>query len=302
LPRQLNILRKANAFGRNFNFVVHKPRLFDDSAEFSIRLGFPAVWLYKEYMRRAAPVHFHRLEPFLGFFRTGVPILMYHKIGPRPRRARLGGLYLRLDAFVRQLEELQQAGFASCPPVEANVKAGSNGDPERRVVLTFDDGFRNVFENALQPLADRQFRATEFLVASCIGKLNEWDLRDGEVPEPLMDTVQVREWLRAGHRIGSHSMTHPRLTRLSLRDAQEEILGSKKKLEDTFGVAVQDFCYPYGDWNDAVRDLVMEAGYRTACTTEYGINLPTTPPLALRRITVRHPTRSLKALRARLLG
>jgi hypothetical protein len=46
----------------------------------------------------------------------------------------------------------------------------------------------------------------------------------------------------------------------------------------------------------------MEAGYRTACTTEYGVNVPTTPPLALRRITVRYPVRSLKALKARLMG
>jgi peptidoglycan/xylan/chitin deacetylase (PgdA/CDA1 family) len=253
-------------------------------------------------MRRSVPGHFNTLEPFLDFFKTGVPILMYHKIGPRPRLVRLRGLYLRRDVFVRQLEELQQAGFTACPPAEANVEARANGAPARRVVLTFDDGFRNVFENALEPLAQKQFRAIQFLVVNCIGKLNEWDLRDGEAPEPLMDRAQVAEWLRAGHRIGSHSLTHPRLTRLSLRDAQEEILGSKKKLEDTFGVAVEDFCYPYGDWNDAVRDLVMEAGYRTACTADYGVNLPTTSPLALRRIMVRHPTRSLKALRARLMG
>jgi peptidoglycan/xylan/chitin deacetylase (PgdA/CDA1 family) len=253
-------------------------------------------------MRPSVPAHFHTLKPFLDLFKAGVPILMYHKIGPRPPGARLRGLYVRRERFVRQLEEFQEAGFASCTPAQANAKSRSNAAPNRRVVLSFDDGFRNVFQNALEPLAQRQFRAIQFLVSNCIGKLNEWDLRDGEVPEPLMDTAQVREWLRAGHRIGSHSLTHPRLTRLSLRDAQEEILASKKKLEDTFGVAVEDFCYPYGDWNQAVRDLVMEAGYRTACTTDYGVNLPATPPLELRRITVRHPTRSLKALRARLMG
>jgi peptidoglycan/xylan/chitin deacetylase (PgdA/CDA1 family) len=253
-------------------------------------------------MRASVPAHFHTLEPFLDLFKTGVPILMYHKIGPRPVNVRLKGLYVPLERFVRQLEELHQAGFTSCLPAQANVKARSNAASNRRVVLSFDDGFRNVFQNALEPLAQKQFRAIQFLVSNCIGKLNEWDLRDGEVPEPLMDTAQVREWLRAGHRIGSHSLTHPRLTRLSLRDAQEEILASKKKLEDTFGVPVEDFCYPYGDWNQEVRDLVMEAGYRTACTTDYGVNLPATSPLELRRITVRHPTRSLKALKARLIG
>jgi peptidoglycan/xylan/chitin deacetylase (PgdA/CDA1 family) len=92
------------------------------------------------------------------------------------------------------------------------------------------------------------------------------------------------------------------LTRLTLRDAREEIFASKKKLEDLFGIAVEDFCYPYGDWNESVRDLVVEAGYRTACTTEFGLNTPATPPLALRRITVRHPTRTLRNLKAALLG
>jgi peptidoglycan/xylan/chitin deacetylase (PgdA/CDA1 family) len=253
-------------------------------------------------MRRTVPVHFHTLEPFLDLFNSGVPILMYHKISQRPMGVRLKGLYVPPEDFVRQLDELRQAGFTTCPPAQAIVSAASNGDPNRRVVLSFDDGFRNVFENALEPLAQRQFHAIQFPVCNCIGKINEWDLRDGETQEPLMDAAQIREWLRAGHRIGSHSLSHPRLTRLNLRDAQEEILGSKKKLEDTFGVAIEDFCYPYGDWNQAVRDLVMEAGYRTACTTGYGVNSPATPPLELRRIMVRHPTRSLKALKARLMG
>jgi peptidoglycan/xylan/chitin deacetylase (PgdA/CDA1 family) len=132
--------------------------------------------------------------------------------------------------------------------------------------------------------------------------LNEWDLREGEAPEPLMDAGQIRQWLQAGHAIGSHTLSHARVTRLSVRDAREEIGASKKKLEDTFGVPVEHFCYPYGDWNDAVRDLVMEAGYRSACTTIFGVNTPSTPPFALRRLTVRHPTRTLRTLKARLLG
>jgi peptidoglycan/xylan/chitin deacetylase (PgdA/CDA1 family) len=170
------------------------------------------------------------------------------------------------------------------------------------VALTFDDGFRNVLQNALAPLARGGWRALQFLVPNCIGRLNEWDLRDGEAPEVLMDAAEVREWLGAGHAIGSHSLTHARLTRLTQRDAREEIFASKKKLEDTFGVAVEHFCYPYGDWNEAVRELVLEAGYRTACTTEFGVNTPATPPLTLHRITVRHPTRTLRTLKRKLLG
>ena len=99
----------------------------------------------------------------------------------------------------------------------------------------------------MAPLAGRGWRALQFLVANFIGKLNEWDLRDGEAPEMLMDAAQVRDWLAAGHAVGSHSLSHARLTRLTLRDAREEIFASKKKLEDAFAVPVEHFCYPYGD-------------------------------------------------------
>lgn len=221
---------------------------------------------------------------------------MYHKIAVRPRRVRLKGLYVRPERFTKQMEEFAAAGFKSVKPFEACQVNGVG----LHVALTFDDGFRNVFENALEPMARHGLRAMQFLVVDAIGKLNEWDLRDGETPEPLMDAGHVRAWLGAGHFIGSHSLTHARLTRLSVRDAREEISASKKKLEDAFGVEVDHFCYPYGDLNPAVRDLVMEAGYRAACTTQYGLNTPGTPPLELRRITVRHPTRTLKTLTAAL--
>ena len=241
---------------------------------------------------------YHTLKPFVELFQTGVPVLMYHKISAPPPKARLRGLYVRPDRFARQLAELHQAGFVSCRP---GVARDGNG-AEQRIALTFDDGFRNVLEHALEPLAAHRFSATQFLVANFIGRLNQWEIREGEVREPLMDTAQVRDWLRAGHRIGSHSLSHPYLTRLSMRDAREEIVTSKKKLEDTFGVPVEDFCYPYGNWNETVRELVVEAGYRTACAADFGVNTPAVSPFSLRRIIVRHPTRSLTVLKARLLG
>ena len=248
-------------------------------------------------MQHSLPEHYHTLPPFRDLFSKGVPILMYHKIASRPSRVRLKGLYVTPANFIRQLTELKENGFVSCGLAEAC----QDGATAPRVALTFDDGFRNVVQNAMEPLNRGRWRALQFLVPSCLGHLNQWDLRDGEVAEALMDAAQVRDWLGAGHAIGSHSLTHARLTRLTQRDAREEIFASKKKLEDTFGVAVEHFCYPYGDWNEAVRELVMEAGYRTACTTEFGVNTPATPPFTLHRITVRHPTRTLRSLKRRLL-
>jgi peptidoglycan/xylan/chitin deacetylase (PgdA/CDA1 family) len=240
--------------------------------------------------------YYHSLPAFEAFFQTGVPILTYHKVGPRPRGARLKGLYAAPQRFARQMDELAAAGYQSLRL--ENAAAHKTG--ERRVVISFDDGFVNVFDNALEALRRNRFQAVQFLVADFLGRTNEWDVKLGDVSEPLMDAGRVREWLSAGHSIGAHTLSHAHLTQLSPEDARREIADSKARLEDLFGVPIEHFCYPYGDWNPAVRDYVIQAGYKTACTTAFGINEPGCDPFSLKRITVRYPSRSLKALIGRI--
>jgi peptidoglycan/xylan/chitin deacetylase (PgdA/CDA1 family) len=220
-------------------------------------------------------------------------------LGPRPFRARLKGLYLGSMLFARQLRELNNAGFRTAPLERAILF------PDNRrgwIGITFDDGFSSVHRHGLAPLAQNGFHAVQFLVAGLIGKTNEWDLAEGEVREPLMNESQIRDWLAAGHSIGSHTLTHPYLTRIAQASAREQISSSKKRLEDRFGVPVIHFCYPYGDWNEPVRDCVSEAGYYTACTTDIGVNTTNNSPFALKRITARYPTRNLKCMVSRLAG
>jgi len=242
-------------------------------------------------------VYYHSLRPFGALFGTGLPILTYHKLGPRPSHARLKGLYVSQRLFARQLGELKQAGFESSSLGQWKEIGPSLN---RRIIITFDDGFRNVLEFGLGPLAENNFRAVQFLVAGRLGGRNEWEIAEGEASAPLMDEAQVGDWLAAGHEIGSHTLTHPWLTRLPASEAREEITASRKKLEDQFGIPVGHFCYPYGDWNDALRELVVAAGYKTACTTQPEVNTSADSPFALKRFTARYPSRNLKAFWSRL--
>jgi len=180
---------------------------------------------------------------------------------------------------------------AAISPGERHLK-----NPTQHVFLTIDDGFSSVFEHALPILRENGFRAILYLVSDLIGKTNEWQQKVGDVVEPLMDAAQVRTWLEAGHEIGAHTQTHPRLTKLSIAAAREEITASKKSLEDRFSLRIDHFCYPYGDWNEPVRDLVIAAGYRTACTTHAGVNTPETSPFELKRYMARYRSRSLRGL------
>ena len=248
-------------------------------------------------MLSAETVYYHSLPPFAPLFEYGLPILTYHKLGRRPPGTRLKGLYLSQRLFAKQLAELRLAGFRS---VSLGQLPGVLATPNHGMALTFDDGFCNVLEFGLGPLGENNCRAMLFLVADRLGRHNDWETAHGEAPTPLMDAAQVRAWLAAGHEIGSHTLTHPWLTRLPPAQAREEISASKKKLEDGFGVPVIHFCYPYGDWNEAVRDLVIAAGYQTACTTQPGVTTVEDSLFSLKRITARYPSRSLKALWARL--
>ena len=210
-------------------------------------------------------------------------------------RVRLKGLYMSAALFRQQLAELKAAGFQS-----GSLRDCSGPLKPRQIVLTFDDGYVNVLQHATGALAQTQFNAIQFLPVNFLGKSNEWDVALGEASEPIMDASQVRDWLAAGHDIGSHTLTHPFLTRLAPGQAREEISASKKELEDLFGRSIEHFCYPYGDWNSVVRDWVMEAGYRTASTTDFGVNTPETSSFALKRITARYRSRSVKALLKRI--
>ncbi|MGC4073869.1 MAG: polysaccharide deacetylase family protein [Nibricoccus sp.] len=225
---------------------------------------------------------------------SGLAVLTYHKIARRPAGTKVRSIYLSPSDFSTQLRDLANAGFTSTN-LDAERPA-SAGNPARQIVLTFDDGYLNVLKNAAPLLARHNFTATQFLVADLLGQNNRWDIALGEVPEPLMDAAQIRDWLALGHDIGAHTLTHPHLTHISLDAAREEIFSSKKKLEDLFGRPIRHFCYPYGEWNEAIADLVREAGYTTATTTQWGANTASTPPFALHRLNTRYRSRNVRTV------
>ncbi len=226
-------------------------------------------------------------------FDEGVMMLMYHKIAVAPMTTNLPVLYVSGPDFDRQMAELTAAELACVPygEIQAAIDAG-----RRAFCVTFDDGFCNVFKNALPVLRARSLRAIQFIVAGQIGGEDAWDRAIGEPPLPLMDDAQIRDWLAAGQEIGSHTLTHPHLPALPPAQARAEIFDSKKKLEDRFGIPIRHFCYPYGDYNEAVRDLVAEAGYETAPTVRFGTNRPGGAPLELHRVMACNSPTPLRSL------
>lgn len=119
-------------------------------------------------------------------------------------------------------------------------------------------------------------------------KVNQLERLTGKPVRPewdgMMDWNQIREMLKDGHEIGSHSSSHPILPLVDDETLRTEVDGSRKRLEAQLQQPVVSFCYPNGDHNDRVVLAVKQAGYAQAVTTRYGINRRHANPWTLRRV------------------
>ncbi|NYE57322.1 polysaccharide deacetylase family protein [Carboxydothermus ferrireducens] len=225
-------------------------------------------------------------EAFADYRERGVPILMYHKVNPDPKT---GGLGLRVlpREFDWQMHYLKEHGFHTVSLDEAvDYLEFGKPLPEKPIVITFDDGYRDNYVYAFPILKKYGFRATIFIITGIVGKTNEWDEREGKPTNYMLTWKQIDEMANYGIEFGAHTVNHPRLTKVPLEVAEKEIFNSKKMLEAHFKRPVKYFCYPYGLYNDQIVEIVKKAGFRAATTTQLGINARGCDLYRLKRLRV----------------
>jgi peptidoglycan/xylan/chitin deacetylase (PgdA/CDA1 family) len=220
----------------------------------------------------------HRLGRF-GAAASRVRILYYHSISDDPIRSSVSPA-----AFKSQLEYLVRDGYTLLSLSQAIDRLASDtASGERNAVITLDDGFQDNYEHALPILTRLKVPATIFLTVGYIGTERLPTLtRTDFMPRPL-DWREVKEMQAQGIEFGSHTITHPMLSRVPLEVARREIGESRRMLEDRLGTDVPFFCYPRGDVNEAVKRIVRDEGYRAACSTLPGLNSRGTDLFGLRR-------------------
>ena len=216
---------------------------------------------------------------------AGIPVLMYHKVGDPPPGSTLKKLWVSKDQLRWQMGALRRWGYQ---PV--TLRHALRGPlPEKPVVITFDDGYKNNLDQGLPVLREFGFPAVIFIVVNAVGRDNFWHDPKNEVRIPMLSWDEVRTLRDAGWEIGSHTLTHPRLLRLSPEEARRELEESRKRLGDQLGEPPVSFAHPYGNGADDIplRRLVEEAGYRAACSVHQGLADIKKAPLCLNRIFVR---------------
>ena len=208
-----------------------------------------------------------------------LPILTFHALDDADRSA----VAYAPAAFARALEVLHYLAPHALELTEAGARLRARTPfPPRAVVLTFDDGYRSVYDVAFPLLVRYGFSATVFLAVGR-GGTGAGDRLPSMNGRAMLSWGEIRAMHRAGITFGAHTLTHPDLTRLPLHRAQEEIWESKARIEDALGAPVTTFAYPFGAADREIRRAVAER-FECACSDRLGLVSSRSDPFALERV------------------
>lgn len=213
-----------------------------------------------------------------------LPILTYHRVSPTGSSA-LAQYRLAPEQFEEQIAYLQKTGYYSTT-LDAWRKAveAKRPLPGRALILTFDDGYQDFAEFAWPVLKRYGFSAVVFLVGSQIGRVNEWDRAEQELP--LLTAAEILQLAKGGVEFGSHSWSHQSMVTLSPIEVVREHLTSRCAIEQILGHAVRSVSYPYGANDRIVQHLAGACGYVYGVTTRNAACRLQDPLLALPRIEI----------------
>jgi peptidoglycan/xylan/chitin deacetylase (PgdA/CDA1 family) len=217
-----------------------------------------------------------------------IKILMYHMVTDDETFCRkYNNISVHVDAFRSQIKFLDRRGFT--PITFEDYRLYLNGElnlPKKPVIITFDDGYQNIHKFAFPIMREYGVRGVLFIMADRKVKSNAWDATMGIPQLPLLDDQDIIEMQSAGFEIGSHSISHLQLPNVSRDKAWDEISRSRMILEILLNAPVKSFAYPYGLTNQAVKEMLKDAGYDIGCATYTGPPIFGQDNFEIRRILV----------------
>jgi len=195
-----------------------------------------------------------------------IPILMYHYVEyPKDTRDTIrASLNTYPHVFEAQLKTLIAGGYTFMTMTEvADVLDGKKLLPQKPVVITFDDGYRDFYSDVFPIIKKyKEVKVVAYVVPGLFDR-----------PNYLLSSQVVELSRYPNIELGAHTMHHVYLKEMPSLFAYKEIVKSKYMLEDLIHIPVVSFAYPYGAFDNNAIDLVKNAGFRTAVTTIPGVTL-----------------------------
>lgn len=208
---------------------------------------------------------------------SGATLLIYHRVG--------GGTTNELDVevatFERQLDLLAEHDVVSLDEALDRLEAG---DARPSVVLTFDDGFADVYAHAWPLLRERRLPFTVYLATAYMGEEMKWEGATAKgTPGRGLSWDQIRRMQDSGLlTVGNHTHSHVRPETLTEADLD----ACTTAIYQRTGLRPRHFTYPWGIPVPAMEDA-LRARFRSASTGMVGRNLPGADFMRLRRVPVR---------------
>lgn len=206
-----------------------------------IELVCSALFLFLKTVLRFSKNLFHRKEEF-----KSITVITYHSIPERD-----------IEKFSTQMRIVSKCAVPIFPDQVPK-------DGQRGVAVTFDDGFQTVFDHALPIMRRFEIPATLFLPAGSLGELPGWVKFENDRDARRSNLVKGRDLGGLDFRlvkVGSHSVSHPHLNRLSGKALEKELTRSKQILEELTGGPITMLSLPFGSYNQEVIDKARESGY-----------------------------------------
>lgn len=233
-----------------------------------------------------------------------MPVIMYHRVIKDESEKGVHGTYVTVEQFEEQMKYLKKKGYETVTFKDLlNNRYKQRFDKDKKwIMLTFDDGYKDNYENAFPILKKYQFKGIIYVLDGI--EYNKWDVDNPGNPEKrftLMNQEELLEMQNYGIEFGGHTSTHPRLADLSIENVKSEIINSKSNIEKIIGRELLSFAYPYGSLNEEVKRIPQEAGYKFAVATDSGSIVFSDDLFEIRRIGI-FPTNNLFNFKRKVSG
>lgn len=210
---------------------------------------------------------------------------MYHSIENANLAEDKMGLAVAPETFYMHMKYLKKNEFTIIALLELADRINNQLLlDEKSVVITFDDGYRSILTNALPILKEFGFSAALFVNIYFIER--KWPKRLYCHDWETLSWDEVRKLYEEGMLIGSHAVSHKKLTEFNVKELKREIIASKELIEKNIQGKINTFSYPHGSFNEKVIEILKKSNYTCACSSIEGTNDSQSNLFALKRTEI----------------